>query len=178
MKDEVISAKQFLKGNKDKYFADLKSGVLGAPEQYKEAVQFYTDYQEKSKAQKQIRDTFVKESKQLFNEGFDGFQFDADGKKYRLRVGNVDKVMESQLNINDVLDGFIGDDGAITNVPAYHKALWAAQNADKLFNAGIEAGKAQALKERAQATKNPSYANEGQSQTPKQGLQVRFLDND
>ena len=178
LKDEVLIAKEFLNGNKEKYYADLKSGVQGAPEQYKEAVQFYDDYQKNVEAQKVVRDTFIADSNTLFNEEFQGFQFDAGGKQYRLKVGNPQKVMESQLDINEVLNGFADENGNISNVAEYHRAVWAAKNADKLFNAGIEAGKALALKERAQATKNPSYANEGPSQTPKPTQGFRFLGND
>ena len=178
LKDEVQSAKQFLNSNKDKYYADLKSGVLGAPEQYKEAVKFYDDYKKSSEVQKASRENFVNQSKQLFNEEFRGFQFDAGGKKYNLKVGNAETVMNGQMNINEILGSFFDESGNITDVKEYHRSVWAAQNADKLFNAGIEAGKAQILKERAQATKNPSYANEGQSQTPSTGQKVKFLDTD
>ena len=178
LKDEVSNAKQFLNQQKQKYYADLKSGVLGAPEQYKDAVQFYNDYQNGQKHQKATRDAFISQSKKLFNEEFQGFQFSANDKSYRLKVGNAEKVMNNQLDINNVLGGFMDDKGNVTDTAGYHKALWAAQNADKLFNAGVEAGKASVIKERAQETKNPSYSNEGQSTPPSQGPSIRFLNND
>ena len=176
MKDELVGAKQFLNENKEKYYADLKAGVQDAPEQYKEAVEFHENFKKQSEHQEQVRSTFIEQSKQVFNDDFKGFDFEAGGKAYNLKVGNKQSVMESQLDLNDVVGQFLDGDGNIADVKGWHRALWAAQNADKLFNAGIEAGKAQALKDRAQATKNPSYANEGPSTPPQQKQKYRFID--
>ena len=178
LKDEVIAAKHFLKTNKEKYYTDLKSGVHGAPEQYKEAVQFYNDSQKQAESQKAIRETFINQSKEVFNESFKGFAFESGDKKYRIKVGDGQAVMNSQLDLNQVVGKFLNEDGSIADTAGWHKALWSAQNSDKLFNAGIEAGKALALKERAQATKNPSYIPEGPSKPPKTGMTVKFLGSD
>ena len=175
LKDELSDAKQFLNTNKEKYYADLKSGVQGAPEQYKEAVEFHENFKKQSEHQQAVRDVFIEESKQVFNENFKGFAFDAGGQNYRIKVGNGQSVMESQLDLNDVVGKFLNEDGSIADVQGWHKALWAAQNSDKLFNAGVEAGKALMAKERAQATKNPDYSNEGPSSPPQQKQKYRFL---
>ena len=175
LKDEVIKAKHYLNEGKQKYYADLKSGVQGAPEQYKEAVSFYDDYKKTSEKQAEIRKTFLNQSKEVFNESFKGFPFDSGGKKYRINVGDSQAVMNSQLDLNEVVGKFLNEDGTIADAAGWHKALWSAQNSDKLFNAGVEAGKALLAKERAQATKNPTYVNEGQSKPPQSGQRVKFL---
>ena len=178
LKDEVATARTFLKTNKEKYYVDLKSGVHGAPEQYKEAVQFYNDSQKQAESQKAIRKTFINQSKEVFNESFKGFPFESGDKKYRIKVGDGQAVMNSQLDLNQVVGKFLNEDGSIADTAGWHKALWSAQNSDKLFNAGVEAGKALALKERAQATKNPSYTPEGPSKPPQAQPTVRFLGPD
>ena len=178
LKDEVATAKGYLNQNKDKYYADLKSGVHGAPEQYKEAVDFYSNYQKQSESQKKVRETFVKKSKEIFNESFTGFPFESGDKSYRIKIGDGQAVMNQQLDMNNIVGKFLDEGGNIVDVAGWHKALWSAQNPDKLFNAGVEAGKAQALKERAQATKNPSYVSEGPSKPPTQKGTVRFLGTD
>ena len=175
LKDEVLNAKDFLNKNKDKYYADLKSGVLGAPEQYKEAVEHFNAFKEQSIKQEAVRETFIADSQKAFGDNFDGFHFEGGGKKYRMKVGNGQSVMESQLDLNNVISQFVNDDGSIGDVMGWHKALWAAQNADKIFNAGLEAGKALLAKERAAATKNPSYEAKGQSKAPEGKPKYRFL---
>lgn len=167
MKDELHSAKTLLQGNREKYYADLKSGVHGAPEQYKEAVEFYDNAKKHTESTTQFREDFIKKSEKVFDNDFQGFPFEMDGKKYRLKVGNNAEVMKSQLDINDLLAGFVGEDGLMADTEQYHKAVWAATNADKIFYTAYEQGKADALKERAESTKNPDYNPQvGQSKPP------------
>ena len=179
MKDELVEAKSFLNTNRDKYYVDLKSGVHGAPEQYKEAVDFYNKSQESAKATEEWRNNFINESQKVFSKDFQGFEFTAGDKSYRLKVGDVQKTMESQLDLNQVVGEFLDDNGNVADTKGYHKAIWAAKNIDKVFNAAFEQGKAEALKERAQATKNPEYrADAGQSQAPAKKAQYKFLGNE
>ena len=178
-KDELFIAKEALNSNKEKYYADLKSGVHGAPEQYKEAVEFYNKAQASHKEQEISRDKFLKGSEEVFSDDFKGFVFEGGGKKFRLSVGNPKQAMNAQLDINQVLSGFVGDDGNINDLAGYHKAVWAAMNADKIFNAAYEQGKSAALKERAASTKNPSYNPQVEQSKPStdSGRKVTFLPN-
>lgn len=156
-KDELYAGKQFLNEQKSKHYADLKSGVAGAPEQYKEAVDFHNKAQESAKAQDAWRNNFIEQSNGVFSEDFKGFTFDGGDKKFRLNVGDPKTAMESQLDLNQVVGEFLGDDGSIVDIQGYHKAVWAARNADKIFKSAYEQGKADSIKERAQVGKNPSY---------------------
>lgn len=177
MKDDLSNAKSHLKSNRDKYYTDLKSGVLGAPDQYKEAVDFYNKAQTQQKQSTEFRSDFVKKSEQVFNNDFKGFPFEANGKKYRLKVGNAGDVMKSQLDINELLSGFVGDDGMMSDVEDYHKSVWAASNADKIFYSAYEQGKADALKERAANTKNPDYNPQTEQSKPSVVQKYKFLDS-
>ena len=178
-KDEISEAKKLIIGQKDKYYSDLKSGVGQAPEKYKEAVQFYNDSQKKQNEIAEWRDSFMKQSKAVLNESFKGFAFEAGGKKFRLNAGDGTKILDNQQNLDNLLGEFLDDKGGLANAESYHKAIWAARNADKIFNSAYEQGKADALKERAKSTKNPNYSqNSGQSSTPQPQSKFKFIGND
>ena len=174
MKDEISKAKSFLNEQKDKYYTDLKSGVLGAPDQYKDAVDFYSNHKKTVEAQAQSRDSFVKQSEKLLSEDFKGFTYESNGQKFRVKA-NAQAVRENQMDLNIITGAYLDENGNVTDVQGWHKAVWAAQNADKLFHAGVKAGEALALKERTKATKNPSYTNEGPSKTPKPKYKATFI---
>lgn len=176
VKDELLKAEGVLSANKEKYYADLKSGVNSAPEQYKDAVEFYDKSQKSQKEASEWRDNFIDDSKKVLNEDFSGFTFDTGDQKFRLSAGDPGKLLDRQSDINTVLGEFLDGTGKIADVEGYHKALWTAQNADKIFKAAFEQGKSAALTERAKSTKNPSYEpNSGQSESPKRPG-IKFLD--
>ena len=157
-KDELFKAKHFLNENKSKYYADLKSGVHGAPEQYREAVEFHNQAREQHEATEAWRDRFVNQSKQVFHEGFKGFTFEGGETKYRINSGSSpEQLLDVQVDLQKIVGEFLGEDGNVADIQGYHKAIWAAKNADKIFKVAFEQGKAVALKERATATKNPNY---------------------
>ena len=178
LKDEVNNAKQHLSRYKDKYYADMKSGLHGAPEQYKDAVEHYNKFQSQSKVNQQLHDTFIKDSKKVLSEDFKGFVFEAGDKKFRLNAGDGKTLLENQSDINKVLGSFLDENGNVADVEGYHRAVWAAQNVDKIFKSAFEQGKSFALKERAKSTKNPDYTpNTGSGSAPKQQPGVKFLDH-
>ena len=75
-KDELYSAKQFLEGNREKYYADLVSKKQDsvAPE-YQEAFEFHSSYKETLKKNEQLTQAFQQRTNDVFNEDFKGFDF-------------------------------------------------------------------------------------------------------
>ena len=182
-KEELRKAKDFLSTLKDKYYAEVKLGSRLAPEQQK-AIEFFNRYnQEQSEVQavqeKQVTH-FKTQTEKLFSEEFKGFDFKVGENKYRYNVKDVGTVKETQTNLNNLLNKFIGDDGLVKDVSGYHKAIFAANNADSIATHFYEQGRADAIRNLSKESKNinmdPRQAGKGIVDAG--GVKVRAISGD
>ena len=162
-KEEVAKAKKFLEGLKDKYYSDIKLRPGLSPEQQK-ASEFFDRYNENQKIAEQQHSAFKENTKQMFSQDFKGFDFKVGEKTFRYGVQNVNKVAESQSNINNLIGKFLNDKGDVVDTKGYHKAIYAAENADTIAKHFYEQGKADAVKDVMANSKNVS--TEGRSTAP------------
>ena len=154
-KEELFNARKFLEGNKEKYYADLKlRKQQDIPQEYQEAFEYYNEYQKNTESNKQLTETFLQKTDNVFSETFKGFDFQVGSNKYRYKVSNVEETKTQQMDINNFVSKFIGDDGSVSDAKGYHKALFAARNADKLAEHFYEQGRADALRNSAKEAKN------------------------
>lgn len=154
-KEEVAKAKTFLNGLKDNYYKEVKSrpGVSG---QQQKAIDFFNRYsQQQEVAEKQHQD-FITKSNEIFSNEFKGFEFNLGEKKVNYKLSNPSAVAETQSNIGNVLGKFLNEDGSVKDPVGYHKAMYAARNADTLIKQFYEQGKADAIKEIEAKSKNIS----------------------
>lgn len=154
-KEEVAEAKSFLEGLKDKYYSEIKLRPGVSSEQTK-ATEFFSRYNESQKVAEQQHSTFKESTKQMFNQDFKGFDFKLGDKTFRYGVQNVEKVAESQSNINNLIGKFLNEKGEVTDTKGYHKAIYAAENADTIAKHFYEQGKADAVKDVVAKSKNIS----------------------
>ena len=175
-KEEVAEAKNFLEGLKDKYYSEIKLRPGLSPEQ-NEASEFFNRYNENQKVATQQHSTFKESTKQMFNQDFKGFDFKLGEKTFRYGVQNVEKVAESQSNINNLIGKFLNEKGEVTDTKGYHKAIYAAENADTIAKHFYEQGKADAVKEVVAKSKNVS--SEARSTAPSEvsigGFKVKAI---
>ena len=175
-KEEVAEAKNFLEGLKDKYYSEIKLRPGLSPEQ-NEASEFFNRYNENQKVATQQHSTFKESTKQMFNQDFKGFDFKLGEKTFRYGVQNVEKVAESQSNIDNLIGKFLNDKGEVTDTKGYHKAIYAAENADTIAKHFYEQGKADAVKEVVAKSKNIS--SEARSTAPSEvsigGFKVKAI---
>jgi hypothetical protein len=154
-KEELFNAKKFLEGNKEKYYADLKlKKQTDVPQEYKEALEYYNTYQQNAESNKQLTESFLQKTDNVFNQDFKGFDFQVGDNKYRYKVNNVNDTKTQQSDINNFVKQFLGEDGQIKDAKGYHKALFTARNADKLAEHFYEQGRADALRQSAKEAKN------------------------
>ena len=154
-KEELFNARKFLEGSKEKYYADLKlRKQQDIPQEYQEAFEYYNEYQKNTESNKQLTETFLQKTDNVFSETFKGFDFQVGSNKYRYKVSNVEETKTQQMDINNFVSKFIGDDGSVSDAKGYHKALFAARNADKLAEHFYEQGRADALRNSAKEAKN------------------------
>mgnify|MGYP003652215674 CR=1 FL=1 len=175
-KEKVAEAKNFLEGLKDKYYSEIKLRPGLSPEQ-NEASEFFNRYNENQKIAEQQHSTFKESTKQMFNQDFKGFDFKLGDKTFRYGVQNVEKVAENQSNINNLIGKFLNEKGEVTDTKGYHKAIYAAENADTIAKHFYEQGKADAVKEVVAKSKNVS--SEARSTAPSEvsigGFKVKAI---
>ena len=157
-KEELYKARNHFEGMKEKYKAPLESREADIPENYKEAFNFYNKYQEEldqeSASQKDRSRIFQEKTNALFNDEFKGFEFKVGDKKQVFKPNDVSKVKENQLDINNFFNKHLDEKGIVKDASSYHKALFAATNADALFQFAYEQGKADATDGLVKETKN------------------------
>ena len=104
-------------------------------------------------------------TKNLFNSEFKGFEFNLGEKRFRYNVNNPSEVADKQSDLNTFVKKFLNEKGEITDTAGYHKAIYAARNADTIANHFYEQGKADATKDIMAKSKNinaePRIQNSG-----------------
>jgi len=183
LKEEVAKAKDFLTGLKDQYYKEVKLGSKLLPEQQK-AIEFFNRYNEEQQSTEELLDRqakhFNKETEKVFNTEFKGFNFKVGDKKFRFNVKDANKVKENQGDLLNVFNKYVGNNNLLQDAAGYHKALFAASNADELANHFYEQGKADAIKETMANAKNinmdPRKTNEGFVDAG--GVKVRAISGD
>ena len=152
-KEEIGKAKSYLDGLKDKYYDEIKLKSTVNPDQ-KKAVDFFNRYNEDEILRTKQRAEFERITKDTFNKDFEGFDFDLGEKKFRYGVKNPSEVVENQLDITHFVTKFLADDGSLKDPKGYHKAMYAARNADTIAQHFYEQGKADAVKDVVAKSKN------------------------
>ena len=159
LKEEVANANKFLNETKEKYYKEVKLGSRLAPEQQK-AIDFFDRYNKEQQSAdellKQQTQHFQQQTSKVFNQEFKGFNFEVGDKKYRFNVKDVNKVKETQSDLLNVFNKYVGDNKMLQDAGGYHKALFAASNPDKIANHFYEQGKADAIKQLSAEAKNIS----------------------
>jgi len=156
-KEEVAKARNFLEQTKSKYYDEIKLRP-GVTQEQKKAMDFFNRYNEEKSMRAKQHEAIKDQTKQMFNNEFKGFDFNLGEKRFRYGIQNPSQVAETQSDINNVVGKFLDNNGNVTDPAGYHKAMYAAMNADKLASHFYEQGKADATKEIVASSKNPSSA--------------------
>jgi len=145
-KEEVAKAKNFLEDLKGKYYDEIKLKPSVSKDQQK-ALDFFNRYNEEQANAETLHSKFKDGTKSFFSQEFKGFDFKLGEKNFRYGIQNTETVADKQSNINNLIKKFLNDKGEVTDLKGYHKAMYAAENADTIANHFYEQGKADAVKE-------------------------------
>lgn len=154
-KEEAAKAKDFLEDLKSKYYDEIKLRP-GVTQEQQKALDFFNRYNEEQRTVEQNKQVFVNQTSNLFSNDFKGFDFNVGEKKFRYGVKNPESVAEAQKDIANFVKTFLNDKGEVIKVKDYHKALYAARNADTIAQHFYEQGKADAVKDVMAKSKNIS----------------------
>lgn len=145
-KEEVAKARTFLEDLKNKYYDEIKLKPSINKEQQK-ALDFFNRYNEDQKAAESKHLKFRDDTKKFFTQDFKGFDFNLGEKTFKYNIPNNDAIVEKQSNITNLVKKFLNDNGEVSDLSGYHKAMYAAENIDTIAKHFYEQGKADAVKE-------------------------------
>ena len=179
-KEQVANARQHLDDLKSNYYREIKAGGRLTPQQ-QEALEFFNRYQEESQHQeeqaKQQQADFNNKTNQVFNEKFKGFEYEVGEKKFRFNVKDADRVKQTQSDVNNFFNKFVGKTGQMKDVRGYHKSLFTAMNPDTVANHFYEQGRADAMKESVVKSKNIDMTpRQSHSEVTTEGVKYKALD--
>ncbi len=141
--------------SKSKYYSEIKSGSKLTNEQ-QEAINFYNESQNNQQRQKEAKSTFLNKTNRFFGDKFKGFEYNVGDKNYRFNVNDVNKVKDTQSDINNFIGKFLDEKGSMADEAGYHKSLFTAMNSDAVAKHFYEQGKADAIKQSIADSKNVS----------------------
>ena len=154
-KEEIAKAKDYLEGSKQKYYDEIKLRP-GVTQEQQKALDFFNRYNEQQEVATKQHEDFRTRTNNLFSNDFKGFDFEVGEKKYRYKVNEPSKVAENQVDVNNFLNKYLDKEGNMSDEKGYHKAMYAAMNADKIAHHFYEQGKADGIKNVIETSKNPS----------------------
>tara|TARA_R100001463_G_scaffold3222_8_gene13263 strand:- start:1093 stop:2241 length:1149 start_codon:yes stop_codon:yes gene_type:complete len=152
-KEEVAKAKNFLEQMKSKYYDEIKLRPSVTNEQ-KKANEFFQRYNKEQQQITQAREEFVKSTEDFFHNKFEGFNFEVGDQRFKYQVSNPTEMTNAQSDVSKIIQKFSDKQGNITDLSGYHKALYAARNADRLAEHFYEQGKADATRDIIAKSKN------------------------
>jgi len=152
-KEEIAKAKNFLEETKSKYYDEIKLRP-GVTQEQQKAVDFFNRYNKEQKMVQEQHNRFKSNTKNFFNKEFKGFEFNLSEKKFRYGVSDKDSVANNQSDLTNLIGKFLDNKGEVKDFKGYHKAIYAAQNADTIANHFYEQGKADAIKDMMAKSKN------------------------
>jgi len=153
LKEQVANAKSHLEETKSKYYADLKGGSKLTSEQ-QEAVKYFGEQKQNEQKHKDAKTNFLNKTNRFFGDKFKGFEYNVGDKNYRFNVNDVNKVKDTQSDINNFIGKFLDEKGSMADEAGYHKSLFTAMNSDAVAKHFYEQGKSDALKKSIAESKN------------------------
>jgi hypothetical protein len=152
-KEEVAKAKNFLENTKSKYYEEIKLRP-GITQEQQKATDFFNRYQQEEQRNIQVKENFDNTTDSYFTNDFKGFDFKLGDKSFKYGVKDPSTVASKQKNITDFIGTFLNEKGEMKDPAGYHKAIYAARNADTMATHFYEQGKTDAIKEQIAKSKN------------------------
>ena len=154
-KEAVAEARNHLESLKQKYYDEIKLRP-GVTQEQQKAMEFFNRYNNEQEIAEQQHKKFIDNTKQFFTDDFKGFDFEVGEKKFRYGVKDPNAIAENQSNLNNFVEKFLDKEGNVKDTRGYHKAMYAAQNVDRIVNHFYEQGKSDGFKNVVEGSKNPT----------------------
>ncbi len=152
-KEEIANAKSFLEETKDKYYEEIKLRPSITEDQQK-ATDFFNRYNKEQARANTQQQEFIDLTNEYFSDDFKGFEFNVGEKKFSYNINNAQEVGKTQVKLSEFTKMFLNEDGSIADHKGYHKAMFAARNADTIAKHFYEQGKSDGIKDVVDKSKN------------------------
>ena len=190
-KRELSKAKTYLNELKEKYRVPLESSGGSISEEQAKDIQAYKSYIENSKSAEEVAkrksEFFKKQTSEVFNSEFKGFEFNVGDKNVNYSYGDATEMKSKQSDLNNFIGKYVDDNGLIKDAKGWHSALAAAMDPQRFANYFYEQGKSDAIGDVSKKSKNvnmsvrktPQVIGEGGfkarqiSDTSGRGLKIR-----
>ena len=156
-KEEVAKAKNFLEDTKSKYYEEIKLRP-GITQDQQKATDFFNRYQEDEQNKELVRNNFLQSTNNYFSNDFKGFDFKLGDKSFKYGVKDPSVVADKQKDLTEFVGTFLNEKGDMKDPAGYHKAIYAARNADTMASHFYEQGKTDAIKDQIAKSKNITTA--------------------
>jgi len=157
MKEEIAKARGFLEETKSKYYEEIKLKP-NVTQDHRKAMDFFNRYNEEQEQKNTNQENFINKTKNYFSEDFKGFEFNLGERTFNYNVNNKDEIAKDQSELQAFTKRFLDEEGSIKDHEGYHKALYAAKNADTIAQHFYEQGKADGIKNIVNKSKNVDAA--------------------
>ena len=175
-KEAVAEARNHLESLKQKYYDEIKLRP-GVTQEQQKAMEFFNRYNNEQEIAEQQHKKFIDNTKQFFTDDFKGFDFEVGEKRFKYGVKDPNAIAENQSNLNNFVEKFLDKEGNVKDTRGYHKAMYAAQNIDRIVNHFYEQGKSDGIKNVVEGSKNPSTeARQAAGDIFIGGLKVKAID--
>ena len=161
-KEEIAKATNFLEETKSKYYDEIKLRP-GVTQEQQKAMDFFNRYNENKKVAADKHEQFVNTTKEYFTKDFKGFEFNLGDAKFSYNINNTQEVIDQQSDLEKFVGKFLNEEGRIDDHKGYHKALYAARNADTIAKHFYEQGKSDGIKNIVNKSKNIDTASRPQN---------------
>jgi len=179
-KKTIVQAKKFFDEQKEMYKQPLESSTAEVSGQSKEELEEYRQYLSEAKTQQEEvqrrRDWFVKKTDDVFQD-FKGFDFKIGDNTLTYNPGDAQDIKKAQLDTQNFIGKFMGDDGLLKDASGYHKSLAVAMNPERFAAFFYEQGKSDATEDVSRKMKNINMSERRAPEVAKSkdGLQFRSL---
>jgi hypothetical protein len=157
-KKTIAKARKYFEEQKGKYLTKVESTsttvdpeVLRAAEEYK---RLSLESENAQSENMKRHSSFKQKTEEFFSSKFEGFKYKVGDNEFVYKPGDVDKVKNRQLDVNNFFSKFLDKDGYLTDAAEYHKAIATAMNPDAIAKFFYEKGKSEAVENLSKESKN------------------------
>lgn len=156
-KTDLQKAYDLLEKRKEEYMVHRGSDEF-IPEDYKQAKtiveQLKTEQETNERFHQEKRQEFLSLTDSVFNDKFEGFKTKIGDTEYVIKPENLQETKNAQLDIANIQRKFFDNNDNLVDPAGYHKALYFANNADKVAEHYFNLGKASYAEEQERLSKN------------------------
>ena len=157
-KRELSKAKKHLNTLKEKYRTPLESSGNSLSDEELNEITSYREYVQNSKttteANQKKSEYFMKKTDEVFNPEFKGFEFNVGDKTVKYSYGDANEMKAKQVNLDNFVGKYTGEDGLINDAYGWHKSISAAMDPERFAKYFYEQGKADTIGDVSKKSKN------------------------